>query len=502
MLTSHSTIYDLLIIGGGINGTGIALDAAQRGLKVYLCEQDDLAHYTSSKSSKLIHGGLRYLEYYDFRLVREALRERDILLHIAPHLIRPLSFIIPHSQRLRPAWMIKAGLFLYDLLGKRLGRKSSFSPSRRISLTDFNSWGKPIKSDFKQGFFYTDGQTDDARLVVLNAVAAKEQDAVIQTRTVFLKSELDQGYWRSFLKFKKTDSIDSILSRAIVNAAGPWADAVNQQLPIQTSPHIELVQGSHILVPKLYEGDHAYLLQHQDQRIVFVIPYESQFTIIGTTDIAYNGDPQQAVISAEEEEYLCEAVNVYFKKSITPSDIVYRWSGVRPLQAQTDKNISAVTRDYTFELNTQGGRPILSIFGGKLTTYRKLAEHALNKLKPFFPGLPETRTDSLPLPGGDFQPASLPLFIEQLCHEYPAWSENVIKRYALQYGTRCRKLLNCEAKGRHFGHGLFESEVRYLIETEWAQTAEDILWRRTKLGLFFTQKEAEDLEIWLLKQPI
>lgn len=498
-----TTIYDLCVIGGGINGTGIAADAAGRDLKVYLCEQHDLANHTSSASSKLIHGGLRYLEYYEFRLVREALSEREVLLKVAPHLVQPLSLVIPHDSSQRPACLIRLGLFLYDTLGIRLGQKSLLPGSRGVDFTTEPLLGKPLKETFKKGFLYADCTVDDARLVLLNALAAHQQGATIATRTQLLEAKRQGDLWISTLQSSVTGETFSIQSRALVNATGPWLNhVIHDRLKLQTKHTVELVKGSHIVVPRFYEGDHAYLLQNTDKRVIFVIPYHQDFTMIGTTDLLYEGDPAEVTISPEEIDYLCQIVTTYFRRAITPQDVVNTWSGVRPLQAEEKANPSAVTRDYFLEVeDEQGAAPILSVFGGKITTYRRLAEHALQKLKPYFPGLKPDWTAHAPLPGGDFPHHHLAEFEIKLKQTYPWLPAHLATRYAKAYGTLCHRFLNKKQTlaelGQAFSDDLYEAEVRYLIEQEWAITVEDLLWRRTKLGLRFSAAQKNALENWL-----
>jgi glycerol-3-phosphate dehydrogenase len=492
-------VYDLLIIGGGINGVGIAADAAGRGLSVYLCEQDDLASHTSSASSKMIHGGLRYLEYYEFRLVREALAERDVLLSIAPHIVQPLHLVIPHNDLQRPAWLIRLGLFLYDTLGLRWGRKSFLDKSHGVALTPNNEFGKPLKADLKRGFIYSDCKVDDARLVVLNAMSAARAGASINTHTQLLQAERHDGLWKATLKNKQTGETFSIASKTLINAAGPWVDTIlRERLGIESKHHIELIKGSHIVVPRLYGGSHAYLLQNTDKRVVFVIPYHDQFTMIGTTDLAYHGDPAVVKIDEAEVKYLLSIVNRYFNKSIQAIDIVNNWSGVRPLQAEDKKNPSAVTRDYTVEVDAHDGAPLLSIFGGKITTYRKLAEHALEKLTPYFSHLSPAWTGTKPLPGGELPKGDLKQFMDALQQKHSWLPPSLVTRYSYSYGTLCEQFLSNKTQlsdlGEKFGADLYEAEVRYLREQEWARTAEDILWRRTKLGLLLTPTEVKKLE--------
>ncbi|MSP53397.1 MAG: glycerol-3-phosphate dehydrogenase [Gammaproteobacteria bacterium] len=499
-MNDSDTIYDLLIIGGGINGCGIARDASGRGLSVYLCEQFDLANETSSRSTKLIHGGLRYLEHYEFRLVREALAERDVLLKIAPHIIQPLQFIIPHNKLQRPTWLIRLGLFLYDHLGVRFGHRSQIPKSKHVKLTRTNLFGAPLHASLTKGFSYYDCKVDDARLVVINAVSAQKYNAIIKTRTQFISAKRDHGIWISTLIDRHTQEKITVHSRALINAAGPWVDQVIiHDLQLSSQSHVELVKGSHIVIPRYYTGEQAYLLQNDDQRIVFVIPYHEKFTMIGTTDVPYHGDPATVKISAEERDYLCQVVDCYFNKTIKPDDIVSEWSGVRPLQADEKNNPSAVTRDYKLEVDDiQGQAPLLSIFGGKITTYRKLAEHALEKLKPYFPTMKGNWTAAECLPGGDFAQNDLIEFTQQLQNKYPYLSKAMLARYAHSYGTLSYKILehvaHREDLGEDFGAGLYAREVDYLIRHEWAETVEDILWRRTKLGLFKNQIDLKALE--------
>tara|TARA_R110000868_G_scaffold302899_1_gene563443 strand:- start:1287 stop:2792 length:1506 start_codon:yes stop_codon:yes gene_type:complete len=493
--------FDLFIIGGGINGCGIARDAAGRGHSVYLCEQDDLASHTSSASSKMIHGGLRYLEYYEFRLVREALAERDVLLNIAPHLIEPLRLIIPHNKLQRPHWMVRIGIWLYDHLGFHFGKKSRLPKSKAISLID-SVEGKPIKDSMARAFAYSDCKVDDARLVVANAKSAQQLGASINTRTQFVTAKRENGLWHCTVKNSTGEY--TITAKAIVNAAGPWVDkVVKNQLPITTQHHIRLIKGSHIVVPKCYDGNHAYLLQNKDNRVVFVIPYHDDFTMIGTTDILFEGNPSSVDISQDEIDYLCEAVNDYFKQAISADDIVNTWSGVRPLQADEADNPSAVTRDYVLEVEEDDNHqlPVLSIFGGKITTYRKLAEHAMQKLERYFPEQAKAWTDQDALPGGDMLNANFEQFLAELQSQYVWLPESLSARLAHAYGTDAYTLLgdasNMGDLGRNFGANLYNIEVDHLIKHEWAHTTDDILWRRTKLGLWFTDEQVAELAAYL-----
>ncbi|WP_236207041.1 glycerol-3-phosphate dehydrogenase [Pseudomonas tohonis] len=492
-----SEVYDLAVVGGGINGVGIAADAAGRGLSVFLCEKDDLAQHTSSASSKLIHGGLRYLEHYEFRLVREALAEREVLLAKAPHIVRPMRFVLPHRPHLRPAWMIRAGLFLYDHLGKR----EKLPGSRGLKF----GAGSPLKADIARGFEYSDCWVDDARLVVLNAMAARERGAHVHPRTRCVSARRSKGLWHIHLE-RADGTLLSIRARALVNAAGPWVAKFIKDDLKQKSPYgIRLIQGSHIVVPRLYEGEHAYILQNEDRRIVFSIPYLERFTLIGTTDREYQGDPAKVAISAEETAYLLDVVNRHFKQQIGEKDILRTYSGVRPLCDDESDDPSAVTRDYTLSLEAHPGEaPLLSVFGGKLTTYRKLAESALAQLAPFFPNAKPSWTASQPLPGGEQMNSQADL-AEALCNRFGWLPDSLARRWAGTYGSRTWAMLdgvqNLTDLGEHLGSGLYAREVDYLCREEWATGLDDILWRRTKLGLFMTPGQQERLAQYLLNRP-
>lgn len=493
---SVAEIYDVAVVGGGINGVGIAADAAGRGLSVFLCEKDDLAQHTSSASSKLIHGGLRYLEHYEFRLVREALAEREVLLAKAPHIVKPMRFILPHRPHLRPAWMIRAGLFLYDHLGKREKLPGSHG-------VKFGA-GSPLKAEISRGFEYSDCWVDDARLVVLNAMAAREKGAHIHTRTRCVSARRSKGLWHIHLE-RADGSLYSIRAHALVNAAGPWVAKFIRDDLQQKSPYgIRLIQGSHIVVPRLFDGEESYILQNEDRRIVFAIPYLEKFTLIGTTDREYQGDPAQVAISAEETQYLLDVVNAHFKKPISQSDILHTYSGVRPLCDDESDDPSAVTRDYTLALSASAGEaPLLSVFGGKLTTYRKLAESALAQLAPFFSKIQPSWTASAPLPGGE-QMSSRADLVEALSNQYGWLPTQIARRFASTYGSRSFKLLeganSLEDLGEHIGAGLYAREVQYLCREEWARDAADILWRRSKLGLFMTPGQQVRLSSYLAAQ--
>lgn len=487
---------DLLIVGGGINGAGIARDAAGRGLSVLLVEQDDLASHTSSASTKLIHGGLRYLEYYEFRLVREALIERERLLGMAPHIIWPLRFVLPQSQSPRPAWLVRLGLFLYDHLG---GRKL-LPPTETVKLGR-SALGKGLRPDPGSAFVYSDCWVDDARLVALNALDAAERGARVLTRTRLSEARCESGGWTATIT--DADGSRTVRTRALINAAGPWVGDIFTRVPGAHKDHgVRLVKGSHIVVPRLYEGEHCFMLQNPDRRIVFAIPYEGKFTLIGTTDEPWEGAPAKAAISDEETRYLCDTANRYFERATTPDDVVWSYAGIRPLYDDMTANASAVTRDYVLDLDLHDGHaPMLSIFGGKITTYRKLAEHALEQLSRFFPRAGNAWTAGAALPGGDMPRADFDRFEAALAAEYPSLPRDLVHRLARAYGTRSTALLG-DARtladlGRDFGGGLHAREVDYLIGQEWARTAEDILFRRSKLGLHVPVETAASLETYL-----
>jgi len=494
--------YDLVVVGGGINGAGIARDAAGRGLNVLLCEQDDLASHTSSWSTKLIHGGLRYLEYYEFRLVREALLEREVLLRAAPHLVKPMTFVLPHSPEQRPRWMVRIGLLLYDHLG---GRKM-LEPSRGVDLRG-GVYGDPIKAEFPYGFSYADAWVDDSRLVVANAQAAAERGAEIRTRTRCDHAERDgAGGWAITLVDGDTGRHEQVTARALVNAAGPWVSRFIQAgLKVASKHRVRLVKGSHIVVPALYPGDHAYILQNDDKRIVFAIPYQNgRLTIIGTTDLAWEGEPGEVAIDDGEIDYLCRVVNRYFTKHTSADDIVWSYSGVRPLYDDQSGNPSAVTRDYVFDLDApEGEGPLLSVFGGKLTTYRKLAEHAMAKLAPVLgiDGAPWTHDARLP--GGEIADADFAGFRAALAARYPFVPPVMLERLARAYGTRTERILedagSLAALGEHIGGDLYAAELDYLVREEWARRPEDVLWRRTKLGLFLDEDAEARLRAWFAR---
>ncbi|WP_374442806.1 glycerol-3-phosphate dehydrogenase [Stella sp.] len=486
---SGTGLFDLAVIGGGINGAGIARDAAGRGLSVLLVEADDLARATSSASSKLIHGGLRYLEQYEFRLVREALTEREVLLAMAPHIIWPLAFALPHQPHLRPAWMIRAGLFLYDHLG---GRRK-LPGSRGVDLRR-TGYGAGLRPELTRGFVYSDCWVDDARLVVLNAMDAQRLGTDVRTRTECVSARRAGGHWE--LRLRRRDATEAaVAARALVNAAGPWADRVaGTVMGANRTPPLRHIKGSHIVVPRVHDGDHALILQNQDRRVVFVIPYEGRFSLIGTTDVAIAGDPAGVSASPEEIAYLCGAASQYLAKPVTPADVVWTYAGVRPLYDDGSANPSAVTRDYVLKLEADAGEaPALHVFGGKITTYRRLAEHALEKLATVLPGLKPAWTAGSSLPGGDMADADFDGFCTGLARRYPGLDPAWLRRLARRHGTMASDVLG-DARtppdlGQHFGAGLYAREIDRLRRAEWAEAADDVLWRRTKEGLHLTANQ-------------
>jgi len=488
--------YDLLIVGGGINGAGIARDAAGRGLSVLLVEQEDLASHTSSASTKLIHGGLRYLEYFEFRLVREALIERERLLGMAPHIIWPLAFVLPQMNSPRPAWLVRLGLFLYDHLG---GRKKL--PATRTVNLQTSQLGNGMKPGAKTAFVYSDCWVEDSRLVVLNARDAADRGARIETRTRLVSATRSGPLWQAEIAGAQGTRL--VTAKVLVNAAGPWVEDVLQRAASASQDRgVRLIKGSHIVVPKLYEGDHAFLLQNPDRRVVFAIPYEQNFTLIGTTDEPWEGLPGKAQISPAETSYLCETIRRYFAHEIHPEDVVWSYAGIRPLYDDHAASASAVTRDYVLDLDSgEAGAPILSVFGGKITTYRKLAEHALEKLEPFFPALSGAWTAGADLPGGDIPGDDFEAFLGQLAAKHPGLPLILLRRLARAYGTRAVQLLGTaqtpDALGTDFGGGLTQAEVDYLVDQEWARAAEDILYRRSKLGLHVPPDTAGSVESYL-----
>jgi glycerol-3-phosphate dehydrogenase len=493
--------FDLAIIGGGINGCGIARDAAGRGLSVYLCEQADLASGTSSAATKLIHGGLRYLEYFEFRLVREALMEREILWRMAPHIIWPLRFVLPHHKGLRPAWLLRLGLFLYDHLGTR----RLLPPTRVLDLTRDGA-GEPLKPGaYVRGFEYSDCWVEDARLVALNARDAAERGATIRTRTQAIAAERKADHWRLTVQNRRNGRKETIRARIVVNAAGPWVgDVLAMTSNRNAAVSVRLVQGSHIVVRRLFAHDRCYIFQNADNRIIFAIPYEHDFTLIGTTDRDYAGDPADVTAAPAEIDYLCKAASEYFAHPITPADVVWSYSGVRPLFDDGAGAAQAATRDYVLELDERDGAPLLSIFGGKITTYRRLAQQALSKLEPYLGAEARAKRDwsgTVALPGGDFPMQGFEPLLADLMRDYPWLEPSQGRRLARAYGTRARMILGTatdrSALGRDFGGGLSEAEVGYLMREEWAEEAADVVWRRSKLGLRLTKDETAALDLFM-----
>jgi D-erythritol 1-phosphate dehydrogenase len=495
MLPVPDPLYDLLVIGGGINGAGIARDAAGRGLSVLLAEKDDLAAHTSSWSTKLIHGGLRYLEYFEFRLVSEALREREVLLANAPHIIEPLAFVLPHEAHLRPAWMIRLGLLMYDHLGGRMSLPKSFG----VNLAG-SRWGAGLQPRFRRGFVYADARVDDARLVVVNVLDAKAKGADIRVRTRVNGARREGGVWRATLQSPDGAPLE-ISARAIVNAGGPWVKEVLDSVSVTpTKENVRHVKGSHIVVPRVHPEEQAYILQNADKRIVFVIPYQEHYSLIGTTDIAVE-EYEHPAITEDEIDYLLTLVNSYLAKPLLRSDVVWSYSGVRPLHDDGSADPAAVTRDYVFKVDALEGAagpdraPVLSIFGGKITTYRKLAEAALAQLAPYFPGMGPAWTRDAPLPGGDLPGRDRIAFFASLCRKYPDLPADFLRGLARRHGTRSLRILagarTVADLGQDFGAGLCAREIDYLMSEEWARNADDVLWRRTKCGLPMTPAQRD-----------
>lgn len=492
--------YDLAVIGGGINGAGIARDAAGRGLSVLLCEQRDLGAATSSASTKLIHGGLRYLEHFALRLVREALIEREVLLGIAPHIVRPMRFVMPHVSDLRPSWMIRLGLLLYDNLG---GRKHLLA-SEAVALAGHPAGGN-LSPECVRGFIYSDCWVDDSRLVVLNTLSAAENGAEVLPRTQCIAAHREKGLWRLTLCPTENAGIRSARARALVNATGPWvSETLDGIVPVLSRRSVRLVKGSHFVVPRLYGHNFSYVFQNDDHRVVFVIPYEDNFTLIGTTEVEYADDPYEARMTEDEATYLCAAVNRYLKVPVDANSIVWSFAGVRLLVDDTSDDTSTITRDYSLDVDHPPGEaPVVSVFGGKITTYRKLAEQVLGILKPSLGFTAGSWTGSETLPGGDIGDSGPESFAQLLCSRYQWLPEALAHRFARTYGTRTYVLLdgidNLEGMGRDFGSGLYEAEVHYVRNYEWAVSSEDVLWRRTKLGLCLNGNERAALDAWILK---
>jgi len=503
-MTKHVNVF---IIGGGINGVGIARDAAGRGFSVALCEMKDLASGTSNWSSKLVHGGVRYLEHYEFMLVRKALKEREVLWAAAPHIINPMRFIMPHHKDLRPAWLLRLGLFLYDNIG---GRKL-LPATKTVDLAN-GVFGKPLKAMFKKGFQYSDCQVDDARLVILNAMAAKEKSADIRVRTECTSARREGNIWHVETKSHDADETSKYTADIVVNAAGPWVDAVlGSAFGKNDAKNVRMVQGSHIVVPKMYDHDNCYIFQNGDGRIIFAIPYTQDTTLIGTTDRDYEGNPRDAEISSEEIDYLCEAASEYFEKPVLKENIVWTYSGVRPLYDDGASAAQEATRDYVFK--HEGGKDteagvsgpsLINIFGGKITTYRELAERMMDLIESELgnKGRPWTAHD--PLPGGDFPTQGFEDLVSKMSELYPFLEAQQLRRMCHAYGTRLTMVLgkahSLDQLGKDFGAGLFEAEVRYLSTNEWAADADDIVWRRSKLGLVMTTKQVTTLDKWMTSE--
>ena len=486
-------IYDVVIIGGGINGAGIARDGALRGLKILLCEQADLAFGTSSRSSKLIHGGIRYLENFEFLMVRKALKERDILYRNAPNVISPLKLVLPYEPRHRKAWVIDVGLWLYD----HLYSSQYFPKSKKIYFCQ-DVVGDSLKATFTKGFSYFDAWADDARLVLNNLLGAHEAGATILTHTLFKSAANDGAFWHIELENLITHEITHVKAHCVINAAGPWVDEVlNYRLKQGISKKLKLVKGSHLIFKRFYPGEQAYVLQNQDGRIVFVLPYYRDFVMVGTTEVSYTAPMGMVGITSEEENYLLNTLNQYFKRRLLPEDVLHRYAGVRPLLANNKKNLSKNSRDYQFELTKKDHTLLVSILGGKLTTHRILAEEVLDALKSYFPhmGACVTRTQSLP---GALSLQDYSKEKEALAKQYAFLPPTLFQHYLSTYGTRMVLFLkdaqDCQQLGIHFGHDLYQVEVDYLLTQEWARNSDDILWRRTKLGLYFTAAQAQYLE--------
>ena len=488
---------DIAIIGGGINGVGIARDAAGRGLSVLLAEQGDLAQGTSSASTKLFHGGLRYLEHYEFRLVRAALREREVLLRMMPHISWPLRFVLPHGEGMRPAWLLRLGLFLYDNLG---GRK--ILPGTRALDLATDPAGAPLQPRFRKAFEYSDCWVEDSRLVVLNARDAAGRGAQILPRTRVTAARREGGLWHLRLR-GEGGAEQQVAARALVNAAGPWAASVLSGVVGANAPRrLRLVRGSHIVTRRLFDHDRAYIFQSPDGRIVFAIPYEQDFTLIGTTDVDHDGDPAAPACSEAERDYLCRLVSDYFARPVTPEDVVWSFAGVRPLLEDGARSAASATRDYVLELDTAQDVPLLNVFGGKITTYRRLAEKAVDKLlSPLGHAAPGWTAGAV-LPGGDFPWDGAPALAERLQADHPFLPAPQAARLVRAYGTEAAQILagarSAADLGRDFGAGLTEAEVRWQMRHEWARRAEDVVWRRTRLGLRMTPEQIAGLDDWMV----
>jgi len=497
-MADNPGVYDILVIGGGINGCGIARDAAGRGYSVLLAEMNDLASGTSSGSTKLVHGGLRYLEHFEFRLVRESLREREVLWSNAPHIIWPLRFVLPYHKGLRPAWLLRLGLFLYDHLGGR----ELLPPTRTLDLRR-DAAGQPLKPLYAKAFEYSDCWVDDARLVVLNALDAADRGAVIATRTEVVGMRFAAGVWEARLSDKRSRNTRTARARHIVNAAGPWVDRVLSCISGSNAvKNVRLVKGSHIVVRKLFQHDRCYIFQNADGRIVFAIPYEGDYTLIGTTDEDFRGDPGDAQISYAEKAYLAAAASEYFVRPVSPDDIVWSYSAVRPLYDDDASKAQEATRDYVLkQAGAPGNGALLNVFGGKITTYRRLAEGALEEIEGILGRRGKPWTKDTPLPGGDFPVDGFDELVRDLARGFPFLAPGHARRLAHLYGTLARQILGSAESladlGRCFGSDLYEAEVRYLMAREWAMSAEDVLWRRTKCGLKLAAQEIGATEAYI-----
>ena len=498
---ARSADYDLLVIGGGINGAGIARDAAGRGLRVLEVEMADLASATSGWSSKLIHGGLRYLEYYEFRLVREALEERETLLNAAPHIVRPLRFVLPHDRTMRPVWMIRIGLWLYDHLGKR----HSLPGSHTVGFPHIE-FSAGLKPEIRSGIIYSDCRVDDARLTVLTAMSAREKGATVLTRTKFVAGRRENGAWTCELEDVRGGGRRTVTATALVNAAGPWVSSVLEGLPHRaTGAKVRLVKGSHIVVPKVHSLGHACILQNTDKRVIFVIPFEGKWSLIGTTDVPVD-TPEEAVdITEKETDYLIEAANRFLAKPLSRADVVWTFAGVRPLYDDGKSDPSSITRDYVLEIDDDEGKaPVLSLFGGKITTYRCLAESVLEKLGKYLPPMGPRWTKEAPLPGGNMR--NYNAFRDEMFDRYRGFPRDLLDGVVRRHGSRTSFVLGdiqrAEQLGRNFGGGLTAREIECLIADEWAETAEDILWRRTKCGLHMSAEQQKAVADYLAtRQP-
>ena len=494
------TDFDIIVIGGGINGSGIARDASGRGYSVALLEMNDLSSATSSWSTKLIHGGLRYMEQYNFRLVRESLIERENLMEIAPNIIRPLRFVMPHSPGLRPSWLISLGLMIYDNIAPR-----KFLPSSRTFKLNKHSLGLPLQEKFKKGYEYSDCIVEDARLVVLNAMDANKKGAKIMTNTKVIKIINNDFSWKIIAENKDQRSTKKIelTTKVLVNASGPWADELVSKINKTKDNHknIRLIKGSHIIVPRLYDHNKAYIFQNSDGRVIFTIPFEKEFSLIGTTDIPFEGNPLEAKISLEEVNYLCESVSRYFKNGVFPEDVVWSYSGVRSLFDDGRKKAKDITRDYSIKSDYLNQKMSISIFGGKITTYRKLSEEVMKIIGKYLDKHSSNWTSESSLPGGEFSPLEFQNLLKEYIQKYSFLDQKIVARLFQSYGKNIEKIIKNKKKimdlGTHFGSGLYECEVSWLIENEWVKKSEDVLWRRTKLGLFLNKHQVDTLEKYI-----